>query len=169
MCVSTEIAAPCGTPSALLESLPNENFRASSEHSSGRAAAHRSRLSTQFTDDFSEVWLPLEGTPTLGEWIEVDLGATRSLSQLELHPRTEYDFWVTSYKLAFSLDGENFEFLRTVNGDERIFKGPTGMGQGATVLLNETEASGRYVRLYPQTVFQRVAVKWEMYACIDGE
>ena len=69
------------------------------------------------------------------QWLEVDLGATASISQVVLQWETAY---ATAFQIQTSSDGTNWT---------TIYSTSTSTGTGGTQTLNVT-GTGRYVRMY---------------------
>ena len=148
---------------ALLESLPDERLTASDSYSQNHLPP-RSRLSTVTEGYLQDAWAVIADDPQ--PWIQADFEDIIQIEQVELRPRSEHEQWVTSFKLAVSTDGSTFDFLLAQNGEERVFKGPTGMSDFVTKTFNSTRA--RYIRLYPLTFHVHASLKWEVYGCTDG-
>ena len=111
----------------------------------------------------ADAWV---GYSTPDEWIQADLLTSHLVQAVEVRPRVAHAHWITLFKLALSLDGDNFDVLRIQNGDEQVFKGPTEMANIMTVSFNTTEA--RYIRVLPLAWVSVVAIKWEVFACLEG-
>ena len=156
----------CAEPSAFLEFIPDSKFSASSQYSTGRAPAFRSRLSSTRNEFFSDIWSP--NPQQVGEWVQADLEIPKIIKQIELRGRLGPDQWVTQYKLAVSQDGDNFEFLNNDLGQEEVFQGPASANDISIVDIDSVVA--QYVRMYPQGYVGNIlVVKWEIHGCADGK
>ena len=143
-----------------MENLPETNFQSSSNHNTGHAAQY-SRLSTANENGHADAWV--SGPAAVGQWLEADLSEQRTIVAVELRPRDGHAQWVSTYKLAFSNDGSDYSFVQIVNGEDRIFSGPSGIGDYVTSSFEPVNA--RYIRIYPLTYQSYMAVKWEVYGC----
>ena len=109
----------------------------------------------------ADAWVA--GQTAVGEWIQVDFSEHKMIEAVELRTRVGLAQYVSSYKLAFSNDGSSYSFVQIVNGEDRIFSGPTTADEGVTSSFAPTQA--RFIRLYPLTYQWYIAVKWEVYGC----
>ena len=98
----------------------------------------------------------------------MDLNDEYSVQQVRVRPRDPQvlEQWVTSFKLALSLNGTTFDVIRTHFNMEHIFKGPTHATDDVTVTFNTTTA--RFVRLIALTWTLHISARWEVYACLEG-
>ena len=74
------------------------------------------RLYTLNRDGHSGAWK--SGRHVLGEWLQVDLGASVTITKIATQGRNWRNRylreWVKSYTLAYSRDGESFEYYKEV-------------------------------------------------------
>jgi beta-glucanase (GH16 family) len=110
-----------GTPTLLSQ---GHTATASSQENASFPAADAvdGNLGTRWSSQFSDP-----------QWLEVDLGATHSLSQVTLNWETAY---ATAYQIQNSTDGTNWT---------TIYSTTTGTGGNQTIPVS---GSGRYVRMY---------------------
>ena len=153
----------CSSRAAFLEDLPDLNFQSSSDLNPEHGPGY-SRLSSVQVNQYSDAWVP--GQNAVGEWMQVDFSEEKTIEAIEVRPRVENDQWVSSYKLAFSNDGIEYSFVKIVNGEDRIFSGPSAMNDFVTSTFEPTQA--RYIRFYPLTYHLYMAVKWDVYGCNGG-
>ena len=126
----------------------------------------QSRLQTQASDTSFGGWAADEDDAN--PWLQVDLGDIYNIQNIAVTNRDGTSQRVTSYKLALALtDGEDFSFILTQSGQEKIFLGPLTDDEVAAVSINRTDA--RFVRIYPLTHEEYVSVRWEVYACMEGK
>ena len=52
-----------------------------------------------------------------GQWLEVDLGETTKVTMVATQGRYDYDQWVKTYKVAYSIYGGHFVFQNKVGGE----------------------------------------------------
>ena len=142
----------------------DENFHSSSSHGTTHGPQN-SRLSTVHGNEQADAWV--SGQNSVGQWIEVDFSEQKTIEAIELRTRVAAGQWVSSYRLAFSNDGVDYSFVKIPNGDDRIFTGPSAYGEIVTSSFETRQA--RYIRLYPITYTQHMAVKWEVYGCNQGK
>ncbi len=113
-----------GTPTLLSQGQP---ATASSQENASFPAANAvdGNLGTRWSSQFSDP-----------QWLEVDLGATHTISQVVLNWETAY---ATAYQIQTSNDGTNWT---------TIYSTTTGTGGVQTLAVS---GSGRYVRMYGTT------------------
>ena len=158
----------CDNPSPLLYSLPDSSLTASSvlNNEYSVRGPQRSRLFMDQSDGvLASAW---NGDGTLpDQWIQVDLLTPRMVQAVQVQARAEIftPHWIRIFKLALSLDANAFDVILLENGDERIFYGPTELDEAVRVQFDATSA--RYVRLMVLTFEGVIAVRWEVYGCLD--
>lgn len=109
-----------------------------------------------------ESWyaLPSDANP----WIQVDLDKLTWLRGVATQGK-RFSLFVKTYKLAYSLDGIHWSTYKKANGQkEMVFKGNTDPYKVAKVELDNLFFT-RYVRLYPKTWRDGIALKMELYGC----
>ena len=75
---------------------------------------------------------------------------------------------MTSYRIAYSIDGTTYEFVQDSNGADKIFDGNS---DGDTLVQHDFDQAlvARDVRLYPQIWNVCMSLRWELYGCDIGE
>ena len=97
--------------------------------------------------------------------LQADFGVAKTIVHIATKGRYEYPQWVTSYKFAYGLtDVEPYTFILDPAGDEMVFDGNTDQDTAVTHEL-ETSVRACYVRLYPQTWYGHMSLRWEVYSC----
>ena len=89
----------------------------------------------------------------------------RRVEDVATQGRADHDQWVTSYKFAYSMDGVTFEYVRVVDGSERVFSGNSDRDTVVRHSLGSVVLA-RFVRLYPQDYYGLMALRWEVYGCV---
>ena len=54
-------------------------------------------------------------TNDANQWIQVDFGDMKSVSGIVMQGRSDYDQWVTKYKVQYSNDGVTWQFVKDAN------------------------------------------------------
>ena len=105
---------------------------------------------------------------SVGQFIQADLGTVRGVEKVATQGQSDSDQWVTSYKFAYSGNGITYSFILNPDGSDRVF---TGNSDRNTVIEQELETAvaARYVRVYPQTWHEHMAMRWEVYGCDIGK
>ncbi|XP_019639599.1 PREDICTED: uncharacterized protein LOC109481455 [Branchiostoma belcheri] len=104
-------------------------------------------------------------TNVIGEWLQVDLGEMKRVTGTVIQGRQrDYEQWVTSYKLRYSADQTVWTTYAGSDGSEMVFPGNTEMRTPVTNLLDNPIAA-RYVRFYPQTWHNYIAMSVEILGC----
>ena len=70
---------------------------------------------------------------------------------------------MTSYKLAYSTDGMTYDYVTNGDGSDRVFGGNSD--RNTVVQHSFTMLVAVSVRLYPQTSYGRMSMRWEVYGC----
>jgi len=97
-------------------------------------------------------------------WIQVDLGKVTWLKGVATQGKM-FSLFVKTYKLAYSSDEVTWFNYREPDAKvDKIFKGNTGPYNTAEVELVKPVYT-RYVRLYPQSWEDGVALKLELFGC----
>ena len=123
-------------------------------------------MHTVAADGYSGGWA--SGSISVGQFIQADLGTVRRVEKVATQGRQAFDQWVTSYRFSHSVDGVTYTFVVECDGSERVF---TGNSDRETVVEHvlETAVAGRFVRIHPQTYYDRPSLRWEVYGCGIGK
>lgn len=76
-------------------------------------APKNGRLYTVTRDGMNIGWRP-KGNRIFGEWLQVDLGVSVTVTKIATQGHVHV--FVKSYTLAYSRDGESFEYYKEVHG-----------------------------------------------------
>ncbi|MBT3310692.1 MAG: discoidin domain-containing protein [Desulfobacterales bacterium] len=156
--LAQEAARPVNvTP--LIDSLSNSAFTASSTWSNhytgyGPSNAHFSDIRTESN------WSA--NVNNTNQWLQIDLGKTAIIAAVGTMGRiTGYNQYVKSYKLAYSLDGSVWKFVKA-NGADKIFSGNTDT---TTAVSNDLKkpVKARYLRFHPVTWNSHITMRVEAY------
>ena len=97
----------------------------------------------------------------IGEYIQVDLDEVKVIVKVATQGQTAGNQFVTSYELATSSGGD-LEYILNEFGNEKLFSGNV---DGDTVVENCVgNVQAFAVRMYPQTWYQHISLRWELYA-----
>jgi RHS repeat-associated protein len=129
--------------------LANANITASSIYGSGYEA-WRGRL---FDQSGSANWSA--GTNNANQYLQIDLGVVKSVDGIATQGRFNTDQWVTSYKVAYSVDGANWTDLA------QSFTGNTDRN---TVVQNlfSSPIAARFVRIKPVSWYSHISMRAEV-------
>ncbi|XP_078696106.1 putative carboxypeptidase X1 [Branchiostoma floridae x Branchiostoma belcheri] len=143
--------------------IPDDSITASSFWSVGREP-YRARLNGVAG---AGAWAARFNT--IGEWLQVDLGEMMNVTGTIIQGRYHnYDQWVTSYKLQYSVDGLSWITCASSDGYEKVFPGNTDRNTPVTNLLDSPIAA-RYVRFLPQSWHDHMSMRVEVLGCsVDG-
>ena len=148
---------PLGISTGMIKS---DQLTASSAHSNNwnYYGPQWSRLNT---DEHFGCWFPANNRA--GEWIQVDLGKVVPVGGIATQGRAQGSYWVTSYTLQYSKDGETWEAYGREKGNTDVL---TGNDDHFTVVKHELkDFRARYIRLVAETFANGwPAVRWEVYA-----
>ncbi|XP_032829519.2 discoidin, CUB and LCCL domain-containing protein 2-like [Petromyzon marinus] len=102
------------------------------------------------------------------QWLQVDLQTPKRVAGIVTTGSAyqNYNFFVTAYKLSYSLDGAKWKFYKTAAlGEDKVFEGNTNQWQEARHSLLPALASARFVRLHPTAWHGKIALKAELLGC----
>lgn len=97
--------------------IQDNQLTASSEWA-GNHGVNNARLDRPAKDGRTGGWSAR--TNDVNQWIQVDLGAVRSVSGIVLQGRADYNQWVTKYKIQYSKDGINWQYIKDENQDDEM-------------------------------------------------
>lgn len=141
---------------AIMPSLPNSSITASSEYDSNHAA-YKARLNATYDPNWSAA------TNNTNQWIKVDCGEIIPIKAVSTQGRYGYDQWVTSYKISYSIDNTNCNFIGGLDlSTATVF---TGNSDRNTVVTNELNSpiNARYIRIHPVTWYSHISMRIEIY------
>ncbi|CAH3172036.1 unnamed protein product [Porites lobata] len=100
-----------------------------------------------------------------GQFIQVDLGKVVKITKVMTQGRSDYNQWVTSYWLSYSINngyyqtyGENKPIIFTGNNDRNTVK----------VNVLDVPIYTRYIRLHPESFHGHISLRLELYGCKTG-
>ncbi|KAM9123088.1 neuropilin-2 isoform 1-T1 [Pangshura tecta] len=140
--------------------ISNEQISASSTYSDGRWTPQQSRLNS---DDNG--WTP--NLDSNKEFLQVDLRfltmLTAIATQGAISKETQNGYYVRSYKLEVSTNGEDWMMYRH-GKNHKVFQANTDVTE---VVLNKIHAPvlTRFVRIRPQVWHNGIALRLELYGC----
>ncbi|XP_038278180.1 neuropilin-2 isoform X3 [Dermochelys coriacea] len=140
--------------------ISNEQISASSTYSDGRWTPQQSRLNS---DDNG--WTP--NLDSNKEFLQVDLRfltmLTAIATQGAISKETQNGYYVRSYKLEVSTNGEDWMMYRH-GKNHKVFQANTDVTE---VVLNKihTPVLTRFVRIRPQVWHNGIALRLELYGC----
>ena len=86
--------------------IPDSAISASSNWDTKHAARY-ARLRMTAGDGHVGGWSALHNN--LNQWLQIDLGGTTEILKIATQGRQDTEQWVTSFKMAYSTDGNLFE------------------------------------------------------------
>ncbi|XP_023366144.1 neuropilin-2 [Otolemur garnettii] len=140
--------------------IANEQISASSTYSDGRWTPQQSRL---HGDD--NAWTP--NLDSSKEYLQVDLRfltmLTAIATQGAISRETQNDYYVKSYKLEVSTNGEDWMVYRH-GKNHKVFQANS---DATEVVLNKLHSPllTRFVRIRPQTWHLGIALRLELFGC----
>ena len=147
---------------ALIANIPDSQLHGSGYFDS-RYHYGRSRLYTQGNgNSVGGAWAA--DVTTVGEYIRAKFAQPQRIQAVATQGRHDWDQWVTSYKFAYSTDGVTYHHVKNADGSDRVFGGNSDRN---TVVEHSFDAPivGRFFRLYPQTYYEHMSLRWELYGC----
>lgn len=100
------------------------------------------------------------------QYIEVDLGNNERIAGIVTQGRQDAPQWVESFNVETSLDGVHWYMYvdKFINRDATMF--PANFDQNTPVRsMFDREIDARYVRIYPKTWHELIALRFEILSC----
>lgn len=144
-----------------INALRPDSSLTASDSASAAYGPKYSRLNNQQSNGG---WV-LTSSATIGEWIMVCLGSTKSVQRIATQGRYSiyHANWVKSYKVSYSLDGTQWSYVLDDAGDVNVF--PGNYDKNTIVSHDITPVLAQYVRLYPETWEVKIALRWGVFGC----
>ncbi|XP_038050903.1 uncharacterized protein LOC119724056 [Patiria miniata] len=145
--------------------IPDGQMSASS-YIDDHMGPHRARLNALPSDAGAGGWSPLE--LNRDQYLQIDLVNPTIITGVATQGRAgNSDEWVTSYNLAHSSDGSNWNYYGgdregKRNGRGMMFKGNSDCDEIVHHNL-EDPINARYVRFLPQDYYNRIGMRVELY------
>nr|XP_029482555.1 neuropilin-1a isoform X1 [Oncorhynchus nerka] len=143
--------------------IASEQIVASSQYNPGWSP-ERARLNY-----YENAWTP--GEDNNKEWIQVDLGFLRFVTavgtQGAVSQETKKTYWVKSYKVDVSSNGEDWITLKE-GSKQKVFQGNTNPTEVARKRLPKATLT-RYIRIRPVAWETGIALRFEVYGCKISE
>ena len=89
-----------------------------SQLSSSSTAGGGHTMAESRLDDTTRAWCA--GANNANQWAQVDLGGPTRVTGVITQGRYESGQWVTYYKVLYSLDGSNFDYVEDSEGNEKV-------------------------------------------------
>ncbi|CAH1779946.1 unnamed protein product [Owenia fusiformis] len=107
------------------------------------------------------------GTNNAGQWIQVDLRNLMRIKAVVTQGRSDYDQWITQFKISYSLDGTKFIDYTQPYGYSKIFDGNVDRN---TLKINEFKSPfiAQKVRLLPISWKGHISLRWDLRGCLPG-
>lgn len=155
----------CDTQTAYIATIADSAISGSSQYN-GWYAYSRSRLNTVASGSWQGSWASLYNS--VGQYLQADLGTVRRVEKVATQGRQNSNQYVTSFRFSYSVTGSDYTFILNDDGSERIFSGNSDQN---TIVENAFDSAlvARYVRLYPQTWYGHMSMRWEVYGCEIGD
>ncbi|XP_071271234.1 neuropilin-1a isoform X1 [Salvelinus alpinus] len=143
--------------------IASEQIVASSQYNPGWSP-ERARLNY-----YENAWTP--GEDNNKEWIQVDLGFLRFVTavgtQGAVSQETKKTYWVKSYKVDVSSNGEDWITLKE-GSKQKVFQGNTNPIEVARTKLPKPTLT-RFIRIRPVAWETGIALRFEVYGCKISE
>ncbi|XP_031562760.1 lactadherin-like isoform X5 [Actinia tenebrosa] len=99
-------------------------------------------------------------------WLMVDLGRITNVTSISTQGFAGVsDYFVSSFKLAYSIDRNFWKFVRE-NGVDKVFRGNK---HGLDIKNNKfSQIEARYIKIFPVSFYIRICLRIELYGCVQG-
>jgi len=152
MCIERPLGMESGA-------IPDLSITASS-YFNDQCYPHEARLNKKYKSNIEfGAWVVVHDKT--GSWLQIDLENITTVSGIATQGRPDNrNQYTTSYKLAYSNDGQVFtEYLKGVVLDANTDKDTVVKHD----LIPVIEA--RYIRIYPQTWYDEIGLRLELFGC----
>ena len=163
---SISFVSACNQTEAFIESLPDTALSASTVWDENHDETN-SRLNSVVEANLRGAWVARN--QDTNQWIQVDLQSAKTVTKVETQGRNAHEQWVTSYQLATSLSGDeaDFEYV-TSSADSAVVTFNANSDHDTIVSNSFSPRVARFVRLYPQSWFGYISLRWEVYGFYFG-
>ncbi|CAH3189056.1 unnamed protein product, partial [Porites lobata] len=104
-------------------------------------------------------------TNDIYQWLQVDLRKYTTVTRIATQGRSDWNQWVTKYRLQYSEDGVNFNFYKALGQDSAmLFDGNKDRNTIAYQTLSQPKRA-RYVRILPEAWYGHISMRMELYGC----
>jgi len=110
-------------------------------------------------------WAVANGHNIVGEWIQVDMGATRRITGVATQGSYTTGQWVTSYTVQYKVrTSDDFVAVQDIGGgrEAKVFPGNNDQNTVEKQLFPRA-ITARYVRLLPQSYHSWMFMRFELY------
>lgn len=151
----------CEAPLGFQDYRVRNSMMTASSYTSYHYSARLARIQERNVGSYRGGWYPKYNRRN--EWIQVDLGTAARISKVATQGRYDANQFVKTYTLSYSNNGQKFTQYK-VGGVVRVFQGNV---ERYFVQVNRLVPTfkARYVRLYPQTWYSHIELRWELYGC----
>ncbi|XP_077984012.1 uncharacterized protein LOC144438733 [Glandiceps talaboti] len=111
---------------------------------------------------YSYAWC--SGSNSVGQWLQVDIGSNKMVTQVATQGRGDASQWVTAYKLYYG-DTSTWAYVYEDNGSQKVFSGNWNSHTIVYHALGDKSFIGRYVRFVVQSWYSHMSMRVEVYAC----
>ncbi|KAL4230751.1 hypothetical protein ACF0H5_011126 [Mactra antiquata] len=122
----------------------------------------RSRLNMPSNGAYGGAWIPRFSDTH--QFIQVDLGFMVQITGVATQGAFDSQDWVKTYQLSYSSTGNQWVSYYELGSKPKVFTGNFENKQARKYYLL-VPFIARYVRLWPLTWNNRIAVRWELYGC----
>ena len=137
------------------QTISDAQITASSEyHPSPSHGARNARLNFQAGSGRTGAWSAL--LPDSSPWLQVDFTRIVALAKIATQGRSDYDQWVTSYSLSYSVDRYHFEMYKQCGEIKVRINTSAREARSADTIGNKVWLS-RYPRYYIKAVLPTLA------------
>eukprot|EP00794_Sanderia_malayensis_P007942 gene7942-8797_t len=146
------------------EKIPDKSITASSE--AKFLYARFGRLNEQYSAEDRNFggWCAYDCQPGQVQYLQVDLGKAKTVTEIETQAVFNQNMWVTSYSLSYSYDGLKW-FDRKVSGKGEVFPGNTDRYSNKKNKV-DPPVTARFLRILPSTfVGSCPCMRVELYGC----
>ncbi|XP_077985569.1 putative carboxypeptidase X1 [Glandiceps talaboti] len=149
---------PVGVESKL---IPDSQITASSNYNTVHMS-HQGRLNW-CQSGYSCSWCAQQNI--VGQWLQINLGYPRKVTEVATQGRSGAAQWVTSYKLSYG-DGSSWTYVHDRHGHSATFSANSDQNTVVYHVLNDDQVfTARYVRFVVQSWYGHISMRVEVYAC----
>ncbi|XP_031558985.1 hemocytin-like [Actinia tenebrosa] len=154
------VPEPCDDPLGMQTGIILDKKITASSAFSSNTSASRGRLGLMMHDSLAGGWRAAENDNS--PWIQIELSSETTVTRIAVQGRSDVSQWVKTYSLLYGIrDGKLHDYK---NGT--VFNASTDQNNVVSSIL-DPPILARYVRLLPQTYHGAVALRMELYGCLQ--
>eukprot|EP00057_Strongylocentrotus_purpuratus_P013275 XP_011667749.1 PREDICTED: lactadherin-like [Strongylocentrotus purpuratus] len=144
--------------------IPDSSLTSSSIYDS-RFPAYNGRLNGGATLPEKVAWIA--SVDDIDKWVKIDLGKATDVTGVIVQGRYEYSYWVTSFKVSYSLDDVMWTYALEPQCSEQKVYVANYVNNIPETILFPRPITARYVRIHLVTWHRLPALRYEVLGIVE--